>query len=95
MSFWFYMLSCVDGSYYVGHTDDLERRLAEHQTGAFGGYTSTRLPVVLEFAQEFPTRDDAICRERQVKNWSKGKKKALAAGNWVQLSWLARGRDRE
>ena len=94
MPFWFYLLSCADGSYYVGHTDDLERRLVEHQSGAFGGYTSTRLPVALAFAEEFPTRDEAICRERQVKNWSRAKKAALAARNWNQLSRLARGRDR-
>ena len=94
MSFWFYLLSCADGSYYVGHTDDLERRLAEHQSGAFGGYTSTRLPVALAFVEELPTRDEAICRERQVKNWSRAKKGALAARNWNQLSKLARGRDR-
>ena len=93
MPFWFYMLKCADGSYYVGDTDDLERRLAEHHSGALGGYTSTRRPVALAFAEEFPTRDEAICRERQVKNWSRAKKEALAARNWSQLSRLARGRD--
>jgi tRNA/rRNA methyltransferase len=34
-----YLLRCADGSYYTGHTDDLPRRIAEHQSGFFAGYT--------------------------------------------------------
>src|SRR5436309_174635 len=45
VAFYVYMLQCVDGSYYAGHTDDLERRLAMHRQGLINGYTSTRLPV--------------------------------------------------
>jgi len=37
MSFWVYMLRCSDNSYYIGHTDNLEKRLAEHQAGEIGG----------------------------------------------------------
>ena len=44
MSFWVYMLRCGDGSYYTGHTDDLEHRLHQHQAGTFGGYTSSGNP---------------------------------------------------
>jgi len=44
MAFWVYILRCSDGSYYTGHTDNLEKRIAEHQSGAIQGYTSTRLP---------------------------------------------------
>ena len=47
MSFYVYLLLCNDGTYYAGHTDDLEFRLAQHQTGALGGYTAKRLPVQL------------------------------------------------
>ena len=43
--FFAYMLRCSDGSYYVEHTDELERRLAEHATGAGSGYTAARQPV--------------------------------------------------
>ena len=59
MSFWVYILRCADNSYYTGHTDNLEERLAKHQAGEFGGYTSTRLPVELLFSEEFPTREEA------------------------------------
>ena len=94
MVFWVYILRCSDGSYYVGHTDNLERRVAEHQSGEFGGYTSTRRPVSPIWAQEFPTRHEAFERERQVKNWSRAKKEALAREDWSGLSKLARGPNR-
>ncbi len=38
MSFWVYILHCADGSYYTGHTDNLEKRIAEHQAGELPGY---------------------------------------------------------
>ena len=50
MSFWVYILRCADDSYYTGHTDKLEKRIAEHQAGEVEGYRSTRLPVVLVFS---------------------------------------------
>ena len=58
MSFWVYILRCADGSYYTGHTDHLEARVAAHPAGEFEGYTSTRLPVELVFSEEFPTREE-------------------------------------
>jgi hypothetical protein len=45
--FWAYILRCADGSYYTGHTEDLEKRFAEHQHGKFLGYTHDRRPVEL------------------------------------------------
>ena len=56
--FYAYMLRCSDGSHYVGHTDELERRLAEHETGAGSGYTAARQPVRLVWFEEFPTLAD-------------------------------------
>lgn len=92
MSFYVYILRCADGSYYTGHTDDLERRVAEHQSGALPGYTHDRRPVELMWAQDFPTRIDALERERQVKDWSRAKKEALFAGDWQSVSVAARSR---
>jgi predicted GIY-YIG superfamily endonuclease len=60
--FHLYILRCSDGSYYVGHTDDLDYRIAQHQSGELPGDTSTRLPVELVFATDFPSRDDALQR---------------------------------
>ena len=53
MSFWVYILRCSDDSYYTGHTDDLGKRIGEHQAGLCGGYTASRLPVELAFSQDF------------------------------------------
>jgi tRNA/rRNA methyltransferase len=90
MSFYVYVLRCVDGSYYVGHTDDLERRLAAHQTGMIAGHTYYRRPVRLVFHEEFPSREDAFLRERQVKGWSRRKKEALIKGDWDSVKQLSR-----
>jgi predicted GIY-YIG superfamily endonuclease len=90
--FHLYILRCSDGSYYVGHTDDLDVRIAQHQSGELPGYTSTRLPVELVFATDFPSRDDALQREFQVKGWSRAKKEALIRGDWTALQALSRNR---
>lgn len=89
MSFWVYILRCADGSYYTGHTDNLELRLGQHKTGAVGGYTSTRLPVELVFSQEHATREEALSSEQQIKGWSRKKKEALMRGDWDEISRLA------
>jgi predicted GIY-YIG superfamily endonuclease len=52
MAFWVYILRCPDGSYYTGHTDNLEYRMAQHGSGEFGGYTATHKPLELVFTQE-------------------------------------------
>jgi len=81
--YWVYILKCSDGSYYVGSTTNLTRRLSEHQAGLpKGSYTSKRLPVELVWSAEFPTHDNAFQREHQVKGWSRAKKEALIRGDW-------------
>jgi predicted GIY-YIG superfamily endonuclease len=90
MSFWVYILRCADHSYYTGHTDDLENRIAKHRSGEIEGYTSTRLPVRLVFSEEFPTREEALTCELQIKGWSRKKKEALIRGDWAEVSRLAR-----
>jgi predicted GIY-YIG superfamily endonuclease len=94
MAFWMYILQCADGCYYVGHSDNLEDRVMQHQSGAASGYTKCRRPVGLAYAQEFPTRDEAFAAERQVKGWARKKKEALIRGDWQELQRLARGRQR-
>lgn len=86
------MLRCADDSYYIGHTDELEKRILQHQSGDLGGYTATRRPVDLVFTQEFSSREEALAAELQVKGWSRKKKKALVHGDWAQLSRLAQRR---
>ena len=86
MSFWVYILRCADNSYYTGHTDNLEKRITEHQTGEVEGYASTRLPVELVFSQEFSSREEAKASERQIKGWGRRKKEALIKGDWAEVS---------
>ena len=86
-----YILRCGDGSYYVGTTvGRLEKRVAEHQAGTFGGYTARRRPVELVFHQHFERLDDAASAERQVKGWRREKKEALIRGDFAALPSLAR-----
>jgi tRNA/rRNA methyltransferase len=88
--FFVYILKCNDGSYYVGHTDNMEKRLSEHQLKKFDTYTSKRLPVELIFVQVFGTRDEAFAAERQIKKWTRKKKEALINGDWSQLKLLSK-----
>ena len=90
MGFWTYILHCADRSYYTGHTDDLERRVAQHQSGELRGYTYERRPVELVWAEEFPTREEALSAEIRVKNWSRAKKEALIARDWDRLRHVSR-----
>ena len=94
MSFWIYILHCADDSFYIGHTDNLDLRVAQHQTGEVAGYTASRSPVELVFAQECATREEALAAERQLKGWSRAKKEAMIRGDWSEVSRLARGRNR-
>ena len=85
MAFWTYILRCADSSYYTGHTDELERRIAQHQSGEIEGYTHSRRPVTLMWSQDFPSRIEALEAERQIKGWTRRKKEALIRGDWADL----------
>lgn len=89
MSFWTYILRLSNGIYYTGHTDDLDRRIAEHQSGAISGYTHDKRPVELVWTDEFPTRAEALEAELRVKSWSRAKKEALIRGDWDALRMAA------
>jgi tRNA/rRNA methyltransferase len=90
MTFWAYVVRCADDSYYTGHTDDLERRIGQHNLGEIAGYTQTRRPVTLMWSQEFPSRQEALAAEFQVKDWSRKKKEALFRDDWAAVSAAAR-----
>jgi predicted GIY-YIG superfamily endonuclease len=83
------MLKCNDGSYYIGHTDDIDKRIAEHTQGKINGYTKKRLPVKIVYVQNFMTRDEAINAERQIKGWSRKKKEALLRDDWEKIKELS------
>ena len=90
--FFVYMLRCADGAYYVGQTDDLERRIAEHRVGGKCAFTTRRRPVSLAWSQATPTRDEATAIEAQIKRWSRVKKEALIQGDFGSLRQAAKKR---
>ena len=90
MTFFTHILRCADGKYYTGHTDDLERRIAQHHVSEYCDFTSRRRPVELIWASDFPSRYEALSAELEIKKWSKAKKEALAASDWQRLSYFAR-----
>ena len=94
--FWVYILECADGSFYTGHTDNLQLRVAQHERGVFADcYTYQRRPLKLVFQQQFASRHEAFQAERQIKPWSRAKKIALIKQDWHELSIQARSKRRQ
>jgi predicted GIY-YIG superfamily endonuclease len=89
-----YIVECSDGLFYVGSTDDVEIRVTKHNTEHYGGFTSRRRPVKLVFSQEFSSPIEAVTAERQLKGWSRAKKKALIEGRFDLLVELSKSRKR-
>ena len=88
-----YILLCSDNSYYTGVTNNLERRLQEHQNGEnANSYTFARRPVKLVFHTRFNDINQAMAFEKQVKGWSRAKKEAMINGNWEALPGLSKRR---
>ncbi|MBI3511599.1 MAG: GIY-YIG nuclease family protein [Bacteroidetes bacterium] len=88
--FYTYILLCSDDSYYVGITNKLQRRLAEHENDETeNSYTSSRRPVKLVWFEEHKYVDKAIAREKQIKGWSRAKKEALIKRREFDLPQLA------
>jgi len=74
---WMYILECSDESYYTGSTNNLEKRIEEHQNGDGSNHTKMRLPIRLVYFEKFSRIDEAFIREKQVQGWSRNKKEAL------------------
>ncbi len=88
-----YILRCNDGRYYVGSArDNLEQRVSEHNSGRYGGFTSSRRPVELVYHEAFNQITDAIAAERKLKGWSRAKKEALISGDFELLRRLSNRR---
>lgn len=92
MPFWTYMLYCGDRRFYVGHKDNLETRIFEHEQGIASDNAARRRPVKLVWSQEFATRIDSLEAERKIKGWNRAKKMALIRGDWGLISSLAKSR---
>lgn len=89
-TYFLYILKCSDGTFYTGVTNNLERRLNEHEFGIdTESYTYKRRPVTLEFYEEFNDIKQAIEFEKKIKKWSGKKKQALIDKNWDRLKELS------
>lgn len=79
MFYYFYMLRCADNSLYSGITNNIERRLKEHNSGSARSakYTRAKQPVLLVYQELYPNLKEALSREREVKKWTKAKKEQL------------------
>ena len=72
-----YILECKDGTYYTGWTNNLEKRLKDHNEGRGAKYTKARLPVSLIYYEEFQTKEEAMRREYAIKHMTRSDKENL------------------
>jgi len=90
--FFVYILCCVDGSFYVGWTQNLDDRVRTHNEGRGSTYTLKRRPVRLVYSEAFRSEAEAIQRESQLKRWSAAKKESLIMGDIQKLKRLSKPR---
>ena len=92
--YYVYLVQCSDGSYYTGITNDLERRLYEHNSGMDRScYTFKRRPVELMYHEIFTDVNNAIKWEKQLKGWSRKKKASLINEDWEELKRLSKSKN--
>jgi predicted GIY-YIG superfamily endonuclease len=90
---WFvYILKCNNGSYYIGHTQNLDQRFFRHVHSTGARHTAVYKPTDLLYSESVATELAAIARELQLKKWSRAKKEALIAGNMLRLRELSRSK---
>ena len=90
MKGYIYILQCSDNSYYVGSTNNLTKRIEEHNHGEGAEYTKHRLPVKLVYYEECLNIKEAFLREKQVQGWSRKKREALINGCHEKLPELSK-----
>jgi putative endonuclease len=91
--FYVYILSNISRTLYVGVTNDIERRIWEHRQKKIDGFTKEYNVTMLVYLEEYGRADDAIAREKQIKNWRREKKVRLIEmenPQWIDLAheWL-------
>ena len=69
-----YIVKCADGTYYTGYTNDLERRIKQHNEGEGAKYTKGRRPVKLVHSEQFETKSKAMKREYEIKQFKQERK---------------------
>ena len=90
-NYFVYILKCSDDSFYTGITNNIEKRLAEHNSDySVTSYTFKRRPVQLVFCKQFQDVKQAIELEKQIKGWTRRKKEALINEDWEKLKLYAK-----
>ena len=69
-----YIVKCSDGTYYTGYTNDLKRRIKQHNAGEGAKYTKGRRPVELVHSEQFETKSEAMKREYEIKQFKRRRK---------------------
>lgn len=88
-----YAVVCNDGTYYIGVTNNVERRIGEHNEGINPrSYTYSRRPVRLKYVSGFQDVNQAMAWETRIKGWSRAKKEAWFEQEWQRIKYLARNR---
>jgi len=78
MPYYVYILECADKTLYVGSTNDLEKRLHQHNNAKSGAhYTKIRRPVVLRYSEKLKNLSEALKREAEIKRWKRKEKLSL------------------
>ncbi len=91
--YWVYIVRCRDSKYYTGVTNDLDRRLKEHNEDLNPKcYTHERRPVELMYEEHFHDINQAIAWEKQLKGWSRKRKEALFRRDIEEMKRLARSK---
>ena len=90
-NYYVYIVQCRDGFYYTGITNNLEKRIDEHNEGKIKTcFTYRRRPVTVKYFERFKDVNQAIAREKQLKGWSRAKKEALFHEEYDVLKELAK-----
>ena len=90
MQWYTYILTCKNGSYYVGHTYSLKQRFEKHSRGSGAQHTAIHHADEIVYSEKFATEEEAIRREKQLKGWSRAKKKALIENDSQRLKQLSK-----
>jgi putative endonuclease len=77
MSFFVYILLCMDGSFYTGYTNDLQQRTRQHENGKGARYTKSHRPQKVAYVEVFGSRSNAMKREKAIKKLSHQQKQDL------------------
>ncbi|WP_096186135.1 GIY-YIG nuclease family protein [Evansella halocellulosilytica] len=81
-----YILKCKDDTFYTGYTTDVQRRLKLHEQGKGAKYTRGRSPLLVVHEECFPTKSEALQREHEIKQLSRGEKRALIEEKKVETN---------